>query len=67
MAEFVYNNLRQASIMMSFIEALLGYHPRMSYENNCDLQSKSRLTNENTATLCDLIKELKTNLAESEE
>ena len=60
MAEFAYNNSRQASTMMSPFEALLGYHPRMSYEDNCDPRSKSR-------TADGLMKELKVNLKESQE
>ena len=67
MTEFAYNNLRQASTMMSPFEALLGYYPQMSYKDNCDLQSKSRLADENATALRDLMKELKTNLAESQE
>lgn len=65
-AEFAYNNARQASTMMSPFEALLGYHPRMSYEGNRDPRSKSRTADENAAGLRDLIKELKVNLAESQ-
>lgn len=53
--------------MMSLFEALLGYQPQMSYENNCDPQSKSQTANENAAALHDLIKELKVNLAGSQE
>lgn len=67
MADFAYNNSWQASTMMSPFEALLGYHPRMSYQDNCDPRSKSRTADENAAALRDLIKELKVNLAESQE
>ncbi len=67
MAEFAYNNFRQASTMMSPFETLLGYHPRMSYEDNRDSQSKSRTVDKNAAALRDLMKELKVNLAKSEE
>lgn len=52
--------------MMSFFEALLGFHPPMSNETNCDLQSKSQIVDKNVVILCDLIKKLKVNLAESE-
>lgn len=67
MAEFAYNNSRQASTMMSPFEALLGYHPRTSYEDNRDPRSKSRTADENAAALRDSIKELKVNLTESQE
>ena len=50
---------------MSLFEALLGYHPQMSYENNCNLRSKSRLADGNAAVLRNLMKKLKTNLVES--
>lgn len=39
----------------------------MSYKDNCDLQSKSQMADENTAILRDLMKELKMNLAKSQE
>ena len=67
MSEFAYNNSRQASTTTSPFEALLGYHPRMSYEDNRDPQSKSRTADENAAALQDLMKELKMNLTESQE
>lgn len=53
--------------MMSPFEAVFGYHPRMSYEDNCDPQSKSQTADENATALRDLMKELKLNLAESQE
>ena len=67
MAEFAYNNSRQTSTMMSPFEVLLAYDPRMSYEDNRDPRSKSRAADKNTAALRDLIKELKSNMAESQE
>ena len=63
--EFAYNNFWQASTMMSPFETLLGYHPQISYEDNRDLRSKSRVADKNVAALCDLMKELKVNLTES--
>ncbi len=66
-AEFAYNNSRQASTMMSSFEALLGYHPRMFYEDNRDPRSKSRTEDRNAAALRNLMKELKVNLTESQE
>ena len=67
MAEFAYNNSRQASTMMSPFEALLGYQPRISYKHNRDQRSKSRLADVNAAALHDLMNELKLNLVESQE
>ena len=67
MAEFVYNDSRKASTMMSPFEALLGYHPQMSYKDNRDLRSKSRTADKNAIALHDLMKELKVNLVESQE
>lgn len=32
--EFLYNNSWQASIIMSFFDALLGYYLQMSYKDN---------------------------------
>ncbi len=66
MAELAYNNSWQASTMMSLFEALLGRHPQMSYEDNCDPRSKSRTADKNLATLRDLMKGLKVNLTESQ-
>ncbi len=57
MAEYTYNNSWQASTMMSPFEALLGYHTRMSYKDNCDLRTESRIEDENAATLRNLMKE----------
>ena len=67
MAEFAYNNSWQASIMIRLFEALLTYHPQMSYKDNRDPQSKSRDVDKNATTLRDLIKKLKVNLTESQE
>ena len=67
MAEFAYNNSRKPSTMMRVFEALLGYHPRMSYKDNCDPRSKPRTIDENSVILRDLMKPLKVNLTESQE
>ena len=53
--------------MISFFEALLGYYPQMSYKDNRDPQFKLRSVDKNAATLRDLMKELKVNLAKSQE
>ena len=67
MAEFAYYNPWEASTMMSSFEALLGYHPQMSYKNNRDPQPKSWATDKNVAALRELIKELKVNLTKLQE
>lgn len=46
-------------------EVQLGYPLQIFYKGNRDLQSKSQTADENAATLYDLMKELKVNLAES--
>lgn len=65
MAKFIYNNLQQANTMMSLFEVLLSYYLQMSYKNNYVSQFKSRLADENITAIHNLIKEFKTNLAES--
>lgn len=67
MAKFAYNNSRKANTILSFFEVLLGYHSRISYEDNRNLQSKFWAKDRNVAALPELIKELKVNLAESQE
>ena len=52
--------------MINFFEALLGYHLQMSYKDNCALQLKFEMVDENAAILRNLKKELKVNLAESQ-
>ncbi len=52
---------------MSSFEALLSYHPWMSYKDNRNLRSQSRTADENAAALCNLMKELKVNLIVSQE
>ena len=53
--------------MMSPFKALLGYYPRMSSKDDHDPRSKSRLADKNAMAFCNLVKELKANLAESQE
>ena len=52
MAEFAYNNAKHASIGYTPFELNYMYHPRVSYEENVDLYSRSKAADE-------LIKELR--------
>ena len=46
MTEFAYNNAKNASTSYTPFELNCGYHFRMSYEENIDSHSKSKLTDE---------------------
>ena len=46
MAEFAYNNAKNASTGHTPFELNHGYHPQMSYEDNVDLRSKSKSAEE---------------------
>ena len=61
-AEFAYNNTRHSSTKLTPFEANIGYHPRMSYEDNQDPRSKSKTAEEQAKNLRDLLAELKNNL-----
>lgn len=52
---------------MSLFEALFVYHLRMFYKDTYESQSKSQIANKNIAVLRNLMKELKINLAGSQE
>ncbi len=52
MAEFAYNNAKNASTGHTPFELNCGYHPRVSFEEDVDSHSRSRSANE-------LAKELK--------
>ena len=52
MAEFAYNNTKNASISHILFEFNCGYHPRVFFKENVDFYSKSRFVNE-------LVKELR--------
>ncbi len=41
-AEFAYNNAKNASISHTPFKLNCGYHPRISYEEDVDLHSKSK-------------------------
>ena len=67
MAEFANKNSRQANNIISPFQTLLGYYLRISYENNRDSWSKSWVENKEAVALRKLRREIKTNLAESQE
>ena len=46
MAEFAYNNAKNASISHTLFELNFGYHPRVPYEEDVDLRSKSKSAEE---------------------
>ena len=55
MAEFVYNNAKNASTGHMPFELNCGYHPRISYKENVNPRSQSKLSDELSAELKELI------------
>ena len=55
MAEFAYNNAKNASSGYTLFELNYGYHPRMSYKNDVNLCFKSKLVDKLSAELRKLI------------
>ena len=55
MAEFVYNNAKNASIGHTPFELNYGYHPWMLYEEEINFCSKSKLADELSAELRELM------------
>ena len=55
MAEFAYNNAKNASTGHTPFELNCGYHPRMSYEEEVDPRSKSKSADELSAELRELM------------
>ena len=51
MADFAYNNTKNASIGYTPFELNCGYHPRVSYEEDLDPCSKSRTAEELSSEL----------------
>lgn len=66
-AEFAYNNTQHSSTKMTPFEANIGYHPRMSYEDNRDPRSKSKAAEAQAEDLRDLLVELRNNLLKAQE
>ena len=55
MAEFAYNNAKNASIGHTSFELKSSYHPWMSYEEDVDPRSQSKLADELSAELKELM------------
>ena len=62
MAEFAYNNVKQASTGYTSFELNCGYHPRVSYEEDIDPRSKSKVANELTKKFRNLMAACRKNL-----
>ncbi len=54
-AEFVYNNAKNASTGHTFFELNCDYHPKVSFEEDVDPRSRSRSTNKLAEELRELI------------
>ncbi len=55
MAEFAYNNTKNASTSHTFFELNCNYHPRVSFEEDVDPRSRSRSTNKLAEELRELM------------
>ncbi len=53
--EFAYNNAKNASTDHTLLELNCGYHPRVSFKEDVDPHSRSRLANELTEELRELV------------
>ena len=67
MAEFAYNNAKNASTGHTPFELNCGYHPRISYDNNVDPCSKSKSADDLLAELRELIIVCRENLHHAQE
>ena len=67
MAEFAYNNARNASTGHTPFELNCGYHPRMSYEEDVDSRSQSKSADELSAELRELMIVCQENLQHTQE
>ena len=67
MAEFAYNNTKNASSGHTPFELNYGYHPRMSYEEDVDPCSKSKSADELSAELRELMIVCRDNLHHAQE
>ena len=62
MAEFAYNNAKNASTGHILFELNCGYHPRVSYEEDLDPRSKSKSAKEPSSELQNLMAVCQQNL-----
>ena len=67
MAEFAYNNAKNASTGHTPFELNCGYHPWMSYEEEVDPHSKSKLADKPSAELRELMIVCRKNLYHAQE
>ena len=67
MAEFAYNNAKNASTGHTPFELNFGYHPQMLYEEKVDLCSKSTSTDKLSAELRELMFVCRKNLHHAQE
>ena len=67
MAGFVYNNSKNASTGHTLFELNCGYHPRMSYEEEVDRHSQSKLADELSEELKELMFICRENLYHAQE
>ena len=67
MAEFAYNNAKNASSGHTPFELNCGYHPRMSYEEDVEPRSKSKSADELSAELRELMIVCQENLHHAQE
>ena len=67
MAEFAYNNAKNASTGHTPFELNCGYHPRVSFEEDTDPRSRSKSADELSAELRDLMTVCRENLHHAQE
>ncbi len=67
MAEFAYNNAKNASTGHPLFELNCGYHPRVSFEEDVDPRSRSRSANERAEELRELMEVCCQNLLHAQE
>ena len=67
MADFTYNNAKNASIGHTLFELHCGYHPRMSYKEEVDPRSKSKSAHKLSAELRELMIVCRENLHHAQE
>ena len=67
MAKFAYNNTKNASTGHMPFELNCGYHPRVSYKEDIDPCSKSKLADELSAELQELMAVCQKNLHHAQE
>ncbi len=67
MAEFTYNNAKNASTDHTLFQLNCGYHPRVSFEEDVDPRSRSHSANELTKELRELMEVCCQNLFHAQE